>query len=200
MFFNNSNSQNTRYMVQSTIYWLIGKLFIKLLRKHFPKKNKYHKMFNWNTLKLGYCCTTNLRNIIKQVLSKTNNNCKCKCRSKPNCPLNHECLTQFLVYKATSTTSNNSFNYYGTSEGEFKTRYNNHTKLFRYCKCMNETELSKHKWNIKDHGFNKNLLWKIHKKVPPYQCGFKHCNQSLSKKVSIISADPDTLLNKRPPQ
>ena len=95
---------------------------------------------------------------------------------------------------------NNSFVYYGKSEGEFKTRYKNHTKLSRHCECMDETELSKHKWNLKDHGFNKNLLWEIHKKVVPYQCGFKRCNQCLSKNVSIIYADLDTCLNKRPPQ
>ena len=51
-------------------------------------------MFSLNTLKLSYCCTTNVGNIIKQhnskVLSKANDNInhKCNCRSKPNCPLN----------------------------------------------------------------------------------------------------------------
>ena len=65
---------------------------------------------------------------------------KCNCRSKPKRPLNGECLTQCLVYKATSTTSTNSFVYYGTSEGEFKSRYNNHAKCFRHRECMNETE------------------------------------------------------------
>ena len=60
--------------------------------------------------------------------TNNNNNCKCNCRSKRNFPLNGECLTQCLVYKATFTTSNNSFVYYGTSEGDFKTRYNKHTK------------------------------------------------------------------------
>ena len=62
-----------------------------------------------------------------------------------------------VVYKATSTTSSNSFVYYGTSEGEFKTRYNNHTKSFRHRECMNETELSKHVWNLKDNGLDNNL-------------------------------------------
>ena len=128
----------------------IGKMFIKLVRKHFPKNSKYHKIFNLNTLKLSYCCTTSVGNIIKQhnskLLSKTNdnNNRKCNCKSKSNYPLNGEYLTQCLVYKATSTTSNNNFLYYGNSEGEFKIRYNNLTKSFRDRECMNETELSKH--------------------------------------------------------
>ena len=114
-----------------------------------PKNNKYHKIFSLNTLKLSYCCPTNAGSIIKQhdskVLSITvdNSNRKCNCRSRSNCPLNGECLTQCQVYKATSATSNKNFVYYITSEGEFKTWYNSHTKSFRYHKCMNDTELPK---------------------------------------------------------
>ena len=174
------------------------------MRKHFPKNNKYHKIFNLNTLKLSYCCTTNVGNIIKQhnskVLSKINddnNNRECNCRSKPNCPLNVACLTQCLVYKATSTTSSNSFAYYGTSEGEFKTRYNNHTNFFRHRECMNETELSKHLWNVKDYGLDNSLSWELHKKASQYQCGSKRCDLCLSENVSIICAYPDTLVNRR---
>ena len=163
-------------------------MFIKLVRKHFPKNNKCHEIFNLNNLKLSYCCTTNIGDIIKQynskVLSKTNhnNNRKCNCRSKPNRPLNGECLTQCLVYTASSITSSNSFVYYGTSEGEFKTQYNNHTKSFRHRECMNETELSKHVWNLKDHGLDNNLPWEIHKKASPYQCGSKRCDLCLPEK------------------
>ena len=62
---------------------------------------------------------------------------------------------------------------------------------------MNETELSKHVWNLKDHGLDNNLSWEIHKKASPYHCGSKRCDLCLSEKVSIISADQDTLLKKR---
>ena len=130
--FSNSNTQNARRNGNREVPWFnlpysqsvktnIGKLFIKLLRKHFPKKIKYHKIFNLNTLVLTYCCTTSVRSIIKQnnfeMLSKINdgNNCKGNCRSKPNFPWSGECLDQCLLYKATSTTSNNSFVYYGSS-------------------------------------------------------------------------------------
>ena len=155
----------------------IGKLFIKLLRKHLTKNSKQHKILNLNTLKLRYCCTTNVVNIIKQHNSKVlirandNNNRKCNCRSKPIQPLNGQCLTQRLVYKATSTTSSNSFVYYGTSEVEFKSWYSNHTKSFRNRECMNETELSKHVWNLKDHGLDNNLSWEIHRKASSW-CSF----------------------------
>ena len=93
----------------------IGKLFIRLVTKHFPKKNKYDKIFNLSPLKLSYCSTINVGNIIKQhnskVLSKANdnNNRKCNCKLKPKFPLIGECLTQCLVYQATARTSSNSF-------------------------------------------------------------------------------------------
>ena len=110
----NSNTQNARRKRNRKVIWFnppysqnvktnIGKLFLKLVRKHFPKNNKYHKIFNLNNLKLSCCCATNVGSIIKQhnskVLNKTNdnNNRKCDCKSKPNCPLNGECFTQCLV-------------------------------------------------------------------------------------------------------
>ena len=93
--------------------------------------------------------------------------------------LNGEWLIQCLVYKATSTTSNNSFVYYGTSVGEFKTRYNNHTKSFRHRECMKETELSKPVWKLKDHCLDNNLSSEIHKKVSPCQCVSKRCDLCL---------------------
>lgn len=48
-----------------------------------------------------------------KVLNKIidNNEHKCNGRPKPNCPLNGQCLTQFLTYKVTSGTSNNRFDY-----------------------------------------------------------------------------------------
>ena len=107
------------------------------------------------------------------------------------------CLTQCLVYKATSTTSNNSFVYYKTSGGEFKTRYNNHTKLFKHCECMNETELYKHVWNLKDHGFDNSLSSEIHKKRPHHKkWSSKCCSLPLSEKLPSIVLT-QTLLNKQ---
>ena len=47
--------------------------------------------------------------------------------------------------------------------------------------------------DLKEHSFHNNLLWEIHKKAPPYS-PYKLC---LLEKVSIICADPDTLLNER---
>ena len=44
----------------------IGKIFLKLVKQHFPKHHKLNKIFNKNTLKLSYCCMKNMSSIIKQ--------------------------------------------------------------------------------------------------------------------------------------
>ena len=70
----------------------IEKVFLKLVRKHFPRHHIIHKIFNTNTLKLSYCCRKNISNIIKQynatVLSTlTTPKRLCNCRNKDTCPL-----------------------------------------------------------------------------------------------------------------
>ena len=71
----------------------IGKLFLKLVKKHFPKHHRLHKIFNPNTVKLSCSCMSNMSNFIKQhnsnILSsptKTEER-SCNCRNKDNCPL-----------------------------------------------------------------------------------------------------------------
>ena len=88
----------------------IGKTFIKLVKKHFPKHHKLSKIFNTNTLKLSYVCLKNMSSIIKQhntkILSNSNNiqNRLCNCRNRNDCPLNGNCLKKCFVYKAEVTT------------------------------------------------------------------------------------------------
>ena len=42
----------------------IGKIFFKLLRKHFPNTNKLYKIFTKNTVKISYSCMKNISFII----------------------------------------------------------------------------------------------------------------------------------------
>ena len=42
----------------------IGKVFFKLLHKHFPKMHKFSKIFNKNTVKLSYSSMRNMASII----------------------------------------------------------------------------------------------------------------------------------------
>ena len=160
MSFNNTNTGNAQRNTNRKVIWFnptcrqnlktnICKLFIKLVRKHSLKNNKFYKIFNIEAdLLLYHRRRKHHQRHNFKVLIKTNNrkNRKCNCPSngecltqclvyktnnrKCNCPSNGECLTQCLVYKTTSSTFNSSSVYYGTSEGEYKTQYNNHTKSF----------------------------------------------------------------------
>ena len=55
-----------------------------------------------------------------------------------------KCLAKYIVYKAEVTTTGKCKLYYGTSDRKFKTRFNNHIKLFRIKRYSTDTELSKH--------------------------------------------------------
>ena len=136
----------------------IGKVFLKLVRKHFPRSHKLSKIFNLNTIKISYSSMPNVKNLIKQHNSKILNKDRdkiqrpCNCRIKESCPLNGKCLHQCMVYKAEVSTNTTYKEYYGASEGEFKSRYNNHRQSFRNISHINDTELSKYLSKLKANG------------------------------------------------
>ena len=63
----------------------IGKTFLKLIDKHFPKTNKFHKIFHRNNVKVSYSCLHNFANMIKshnnRILpeEKTQDQPECNC-------------------------------------------------------------------------------------------------------------------------
>ena len=111
----------------------IGREFLNLVSKHFPKNHQYSKVFNKNNIKVSYSGTDNLQTIIKKHRQartpSTENNCNC--RKKNDCPLKNNCLTSSVIYNANVTTKSDKMgkNYIGQTEGTFKQRYTQH-KLF----------------------------------------------------------------------
>ena len=114
----------------------VGKLFMRLINKHFLRDHKFYKVFNRNNFKLSYSYMPSMKNVIRKHNSKTMENRKptdsksCNCRQKSDCPLNQNCLSECLVYNAVLNTSTTK-NYYGTSEKSFKEIYNNHTQSLK---------------------------------------------------------------------
>ena len=158
--------ENTRQKRNRKVIWFnpryslsvktnVGKGFLKLVRKTFPRSHKFNKIFNLNTIKISYSSKPNVMNLIKQhnskILSKDQDKIQqsCYCRIKESSPLNGKCLHQCMVYKAEVTTNTTYKEYFGTSEGEFKSRYNNHMQSFRHISHINDTELSKYLWMFK---------------------------------------------------
>ena len=48
----------------------LGRKFLKLLQKHFPKSNKLHKIVNKNNVKLSYSTTKNMKRVLQSHNSK----------------------------------------------------------------------------------------------------------------------------------
>ena len=42
----------------------VGNIFLSLLKKHFPEKNKLHKIFNKNNIRISCSCMSNVLSII----------------------------------------------------------------------------------------------------------------------------------------
>ena len=87
--------------------------------------------------------------------------------------------------------------YYGTCEKNVKERYNNHTSSFRNKNKEKSTEFSKYLWELKDNNIQHNSKWCIASKARPYVCGSRKYDPCLTEKLTIIKADPKSLLNIR---
>ena len=103
------NNQNKRKRKRNIIWFNppysksvktnIGRIFIKLISKHFPPNHKFVKIFNKNTIKLSYSCMPNIRSKInshnKKILQPKppEPHKLCNCLVKEDCPLNGLCLT-----------------------------------------------------------------------------------------------------------
>ena len=103
----------------------------------------------------------------------------------------------FIVYKATLKSDGIARHYYGCSETEFKTRFNNHKQSLIHQHKRNATKLSKAVWNAKDARINPSIEWSTAAKTNPYQPGAKSCNLCFAGKLAVLQSNPATTLNKR---
>ena len=109
----------------------IEKTLLRLIGKHFPKTNKFHKIFNRNNVKVSYSCLPNFAKIIKsqnhRILSeeKTQDQPKCNCRQKDTCPLEGHCLDKELICRCIlkENTTSDRVNYNSFTENSFKYRF-----------------------------------------------------------------------------
>ena len=183
----------------------VGRIFLKLLERHFPKEHKLHKIFNKGNVKVSYSCMGNMGSIIKahnnKILNNKNDLIKretCNCQDKPICPLNGKCQSNNIVYRAQVKVNNgDGKSYIGSTENSFKTRYNNHKCSFNNLKYGKRTELSKYIWKTKESGHQYSIDWDIIAHADAYSNTTKRCNLCLTEKMLIISSSKFNLLNKR---
>ena len=189
-----------------TVKTKICKFFLQLIKKHFPKDHKFHKIFNINTLKLSYSCMPNIKTKIKahnrEILRNTpsKNTKHCNSQQKENCPMKGACLKESLVYCATISCNDENYQpklYKGSCKTSFKKRYSNHKKSFNIPLYKHDTTLSTEYWNLKTKQLNPRISWKIKGIYKSHNPTSKRCNLCLTEKLEILD-DPDkNLLNKR---
>ena len=139
-----------------------GKVFLKLVRKHFHKRHRYKKIFNTNTIKLSYSysCTPNAKNLIKQHNSSIMTSVTVETRIIALQTENVQCVS-FMKLQCSQRIKPT---YFGSAEGDFKSRYNNHTLSFCSKEYKHCTELSKLIWSLQDSNTEFSLKWRIKQK------------------------------------
>ena len=135
----------------------VGKQFLRLVRRHFPKGHKLNKI---------YSCTRSMSSILighnKKILAKNEKQYERNCRNKDKCPLENKYLTPQVIYEADVIILNTSTKFdIVLSDTPVKERYNNHERDFRNKRYTKSTELSKYIWSLRESGIQFIIHWKI---------------------------------------
>ena len=133
---NNNNEENKKR--RRKIIWFnppffksvkskIGKTFLNLIKRYFPETNKLHKIFNKNTVKVSYSCVSNMSSILSSHNVNVINPYKkqtygCNCTIMESCPLQNQCLTLKIIYRADveNDINNESKFYFGLTKTPFE--------------------------------------------------------------------------------
>ena len=153
---NRRNPRNITYFnppFSLSVKTKIGDKFLRALDKCFPSYHPLSKIINRNTVKICYRCMPNM----KQYITKHNH----QVQKDRECPLNGNCLTKEVIYRANVVEEDGSTSTYtGLTGSTFKERFYGHASSFRNRDEGHSTTLSSHIWNLKDAGKKFELKWR----------------------------------------
>ena len=185
----------------------IGKTFLEIIDKNFPRHHRLHKILNRHTVKISYSCMPNMASHIASHNRKTLQNHRkdegqqlrtCNCNTPESCPLDGSCLEKAIVYQADVTTETDEVqSYIGLTESTFKARWQDHKTSFEYDRYKSKSKLSAHIWMLKNDGKNYDIKWSIIRRSTPYRTGSKRCNLCNWEKYHILNCDRNRFINKR---
>ena len=170
-----------------------------------PRHHKYRKLLKRSDIKISFCCMLYMASVIQshnpsllKYIVPTDIT-EYSCHWKLEYPLDQKCLPECLVYNdSVDTLDTNEIKlYYGTCKKNFKDRYNKHTASFWNKSKEKGTEFSKYIWELKNNNIPHNSKWCIMPKARLYLCGSRKCSLCFTEKLTIIKADPESLLNTR---
>ena len=185
----------------------IGRRFLALIDKHFPRNSPLGKLFNRNNVKLSYSCTKNIKSIItshnQKLLNPMNNTnqrqCSCPKTRADNCPLGGKCLNSNIIYSSKIVTSTESREYIGSTSTDFKTRLGNHkSDLTAPSRQEKGTTLSKYIKSLNENNTPFDQSWSILGRAQSYKPEIGYCNLCLVEKYFILKFFKEkNLVNKR---
>ena len=189
------------------VYTNVGKRFLAIISRCFPRGSEWSGKFNRHTIKLSYSCTKNLASKIAQHNAKVMNGrktsrqagCNCRKKDKENCPIPNNCLAENVVYSAVVESEGKAYNYYGMTSMTFKDRYNKHKYDFRWEKGEdNGTALSAKVWQLKKEQKKYSIKWSIVDKAFPYKAGGKMCDLCSTERMYIALAEGKNAIGNLP--
>ena len=181
----------------------VGKEFLCLIDKCFPPTHPLRKVFNRKNVKISYSTTPNMEQIIagknSKILTKAEEKetKTCSCPKTKVCPLDKQCLTDNLVYKATVTAPNHEpKTYVGQTSTDFKSRLSTHKHSFINPNA-NQTYLSRHILKLKNEGIEPTVSWKMIDRGKSYSPVSGVCQLCVKEAFYILFRPEMAELNKR---
>ena len=157
----------------------MGKYFVNLLDKHFPKNQPLYNIFNRNSVKVSYSCTKYMKTTVNHHNENTFGMKPSVSTPTSNFYWNKEAYSsngqpQIGEVFYEGILSSNQPNckgkkYFEIWETSFKGRLYNHNSSFRNKFYKIETELSKELWQMKMKSYTTEIIWKIIMKYLPYK-------------------------------
>ena len=173
-----------------------------MIDDHFPETNPLSKIINRTSVKISYSCNKNLDRIIKnhnqKLLNKENEaeKQKCNCQKPEKCPLNGECLSESIVYKATiSAEQTKTKTYIGMTGDTFKSRYANHKQSFTHEKYGKQTKLAAYIWELKNRNKQPEIKFTKVLHARKFQPGNRNCALCDNEKAEILLQPEKASLN-----
>ena len=130
--------------------------------------------------------------IVPTSISTSQSNCNCRRRTLC-CPLNGECLSKSVIFKAEVRANGlETHENIGLASNSFKERYNNHTSSIKLAKHQNNTSLSKYIWELKNKKIPYNIKWSIISRGAAYHPATLTCHLCVILKKHLYSDQTTT--------
>ena len=201
------------------IHTRIGKSFLQLLDKHFPRGSELFHYFSRQKVKVSYSILPNVSRILKSHNRKVLHpeqklqlkGCDCEegrngrecIEESSHCLTENVCYLGKLDYEITHPVTRTQVKvkkkYFGLTQNSFKSRHSGHKTSFKYPKYKTQTRLSRAIWRLKESNppIPFKLKFSILKLARAYTRESKKCHLCAVEKTFIAFSDPSSMLNLR---